>query len=139
MANDLALVQRVSLLLESHGVRTWLFGGWAEELHGLAAPRPHHDIDLLYPAASFETVDAFLNTGLVAEIHAKRFPHKRAFEMDSVMVEIILVRAGNVTDFWGCYDYEWPPDVFTHAEDRPRLASPSALAQYRQIRPPRQP
>src|SRR6266704_1683683 len=39
--------------LESAGIGTWLFGGQAEELLGLAPPREHYDADQLYPAADF--------------------------------------------------------------------------------------
>ncbi len=79
MGNDLRHVRHVMALLESHGVATWLFGGWAEELHGMVPPRDHADVDLLYPATSFAPVDRFLRRGEVQEIAAKRFPHKRAF------------------------------------------------------------
>jgi hypothetical protein len=75
-ANDLDFVKHVVSRLESAGVRTWLFGGWAAELLGLSVPSPHNDVDLLYPADSFEAVDVFLATGGVDEIAAKRFPHK---------------------------------------------------------------
>jgi hypothetical protein len=34
-------------------IETWLAGGWAEELRELSSPRPHQDVDLLYPAANF--------------------------------------------------------------------------------------
>jgi len=36
---------------------TWLCGGWAEELWGLSPSRPHHDVDLLYPAQNFDLLD----------------------------------------------------------------------------------
>ena len=39
---------------------TWLCGGWAEELYGLYRPRPHKDVDLLYPAANFAQLDQWL-------------------------------------------------------------------------------
>ncbi len=38
-------------------------------------------------------MDEFLARGDVQEIVAKRFPHKRAFEVDGVMVELFLVQA----------------------------------------------
>ena len=55
--NDLAFVERVQAMLRAYGVETWVFGGWGEELRGLAAPREHVDVDLLYPADSYR-VDA---------------------------------------------------------------------------------
>ena len=55
--NDLAFVERVQALLLVRGVETWVFGGWGEELRGLIAPRDHVDVDLLYPAESWDCVD----------------------------------------------------------------------------------
>lgn len=92
--------------LQAAGVRVWLFGGWAEELLGLRRPSEHRDIDLLYPAADFALADAFMAAdGRVTEITAKRFPHKRAFLSDDIMVELILAQpassGGYFTCFWG--------------------------------------
>lgn len=62
---------------------TWLFGGWAEDLWGLCFPRPHQDVDLLYPAANFVQLDQWLaRTPDLTDIPAKRFSHKRAFLAD---------------------------------------------------------
>lgn len=133
MANDLTYVRRVLGLLAAHELRAWLFGGWAEELHGVIAPRPHKDIDLLYPAPDFRQVDAFLSCGTVDEIVAKRFPHKRAFELDGAMTELFLVRqdaAGYYTSFWGQHRYDWPPDVLGEARGLP-AASVAALGGFR--------
>ncbi len=136
MGNDLGLVRRAIKLLGSQGVDTWLAGGWAEELHRMTPPRDHHDVDLLYPADDFAQVDAFLRAGAVDEIEEKRFPHKRAFELDDVMVELIIVRPGLRTDFWGSHRYDWPSDTFADTSGEPRLVSPSALIQFRTHRPP---
>lgn len=38
MPNDRELVQTAIRLLQDYGIEVWLFGGWAEELHGLSAP-----------------------------------------------------------------------------------------------------
>jgi aminoglycoside-2''-adenylyltransferase len=133
MTNDLAYVRKVLGLLSAHDLRVWLFGGWGEELHGLVAPRPHKDIDLLYPAADFTAVDAFLARGLVDEIAAKRFPHKRAFELDGVMTELFLVQrdaTGLYTYFWDQHRYDWPLDVLSHAQGLP-VASVAALGGFR--------
>jgi hypothetical protein len=54
-------------LLDEYGVTTWLAGGWVEELYGMAGPRSHHDVGLLYPAATFALVDQFLRLGIVQE------------------------------------------------------------------------
>lgn len=137
VSNDLQLVQRAVTLLKEHGVDVWLAGGWAEELHGMQAPRNHHDIDLLYPADNFGRVDTFLRNGRVEEITAKRFPHKRAFELDGVMVELFLVQPGPLTRFWSQHDYHWPADTFEDMGDPLRLASTTALIRYRTHRPPK--
>lgn len=100
---------------------------------GLVAPRPHRDIDLLYPAPDFAAVDELLASGAVDEIVAKRFPHKRAFELDGVMTELFLVRndpAGHYTDFWGDQRYDWPNDVFGHVDGVP-VTSAAALTGFR--------
>ena len=90
--NDLSFVLRVADLLESARLRTWVFGGWAEELTGLTPPRRHGDIDLLYPGHDFDRVDRFLDRAAVDEWIGKRKPHKRAFEFEGVLVELILVQ-----------------------------------------------
>ncbi|MFD7153580.1 nucleotidyltransferase domain-containing protein [Kribbella sp. NPDC059898] len=133
-ANDLDFVRQVVARLESAGIRTWLFGGWASELLGLSLPRPHNDIDLLYPADTFEAVDTFLATGRVDELAAKRFPHKRGFETDGIMVELFLVQpseSGPFTDFWGDIRYEWPSNVFDVQAGGLRIASALSLLAYR--------
>ena len=56
--NDAAFVERAVGLLASRGIETWIFGGWGEELRGLIKPREHVDLDLLYPAEDWSTVDA---------------------------------------------------------------------------------
>jgi hypothetical protein len=136
VGNDRQFVRKVIDLLGAHGIDAWLAGGWAEELHGMIPPREHRDIDLLYPADSFDQVDVFLRTAPVVEIEAKRFPHKRAFELDGVMVELVLIRANLVTDFWGDHPYTWPEDVFSDSSTEPRLTSVTALKHYRTHRPP---
>lgn len=135
MRNDLQRVQSVMALLESHGIATWLFGGWAEELHDMTAPRAHRDIDLLFPGESFTLVDRFLRSGEVQEVAAKRFPHKRAFMSDGVMTEMTIVGPDSTTLFWGRRRFDWPEDTFDHRLDGIRIASPAALAGYREAHP----
>ena len=111
-----------------------MFGGWAAELLGLSVPRAHRDVDLLCPGDDFAVVDEFLGRGDVQEIVAKRFPHKRAFEVDGVMVELFLVQtdeAGSFTDFWGVARHEWPADVFEGEVGGLRVASAAAVNGYR--------
>ena len=111
-----------------------MFGGWAAELLGLSLPRPHHDVDLLYPAGSFDAVDVFLASGDVDEITAKRFPHKRAFEAEGIMVELFLLQGTEdalFTDFWSVNRYEWPSNVLGVEAGGLRVASAMSLGDFR--------
>jgi hypothetical protein len=101
--------------LSNHGINCALFGGWAEEALGLCSARPHGDIDFLLQASSFEHLDNLLAASLdeIEEIPLKRFAHKRAFLLDGVAVEVILVEQANdaaSTWFWGdvCFDWLMP-------------------------------
>jgi hypothetical protein len=132
MPNDLPLVHSVTRLLEEHGIVTWLFGGWAEELLGLMPPRPHKDIDLLYRASDFTDVDRFLRMGQATEIREKRFVHKRAFLFNGVMVELLLVKPDLTTDFWGKRLHTWPADTLEGSASPLRIASPLALITFRE-------
>jgi Aminoglycoside-2''-adenylyltransferase len=125
---DLALVLAAADLLESYGARTWVFGGWAEELRGLAPPRDHRDVDLLYPAPRFDRLDALD----LRWIEPKRLAHKRAFVLDETMVEVFLVQRdadGWFTEF-ARVRHHWPPNVFA-ASGRLRVASAAALIGFR--------
>ena len=138
--NTLILVQQVMHRLENAGITTWLFGGWAEELQRLCYPRTHKDIDLLYPSSQFEKVDNWIveqhDISLVVQ---KKFSHKRAFILDSIMVEILLLepyREGHITYHYNnLYQTIWPVDtlgrIYIHGHTLP-VASPNALSFYRQ-------
>lgn len=137
----LAFVLSVLSRLERAGIRAWLFGGWAEELRGLCPAGAHGDIDLLYPADSFSAVDDFLaRDPAVAEIVPKHFSHKRAFELEKIRVELLLVQRENGSDFTrffsGLHIFQWPENTFTWLEGgaQPHLpvASETALRRYRQ-------
>jgi hypothetical protein len=92
--NTFSFVNHLLHTLAAAHTRSWLFGGWAEEVWGVIAPRPHNDIDLLYPAADFGTLDQFIGTNpSMAEILAKRFSHKRAVMYHDVMVEWFLLES----------------------------------------------
>lgn len=126
--NDREFVRATMDWLRSRGVDTWLFGGWADELRGTIPPRPHQDVDLLYPADNFDLVDELL--GSLDEIVAKRFPHKRAFERDGTMIELMLVQSderGHYTSFWNSYRHDWAADAFP--DDR--IVSADAAADFR--------
>jgi hypothetical protein len=139
--NTLQFVRETMRSLSAAGVRSWLFGGWAEELHGLSAPRLHHDLDLLYPAEDFHRLDMFIRTGVkmgeIAEIASKRFGHKRAYERNGVMVEVLLLRPtpeGYVTDFFSRHRFSWPNGTLDDITGNPGLpiASAAALRLYRE-------
>jgi aminoglycoside-2''-adenylyltransferase len=126
--NDLAFVERAQTTLRRHGVETWVFGGWGEELRGLIRPREHVDLDLLYPAESWDEVDDLPFEWLAS----KRFEWKRAFILEGVMVELFLVRH----DERGWYTelarrtHRWPDNVLS-SNGHLRVASTAALASYR--------
>jgi hypothetical protein len=73
--------------------------------------------------------------GTLQEIVDKRFRHKRAIEVDGVMVELLLVErdgAGFFTNFWGLSRLRWPPNVFGEsAIDAIPVASADALQMFR--------
>jgi hypothetical protein len=126
--NDLAFVARAIELLASQGIDAWVSGGWGEELRGLIRPREHADVDVLHPAEDWDEVDALR----LDWIDAKRFPWKRAFELEGIMVEIFLVQR----DERGWYTqlarrrHDWPADLFAEAATLP-VASTTALASLR--------
>ncbi len=137
--NTLDLLAEVVQMLADAQIKTWLLGGWAEELSGLCAPRAHNDIDLLYPAQSFLRLEEFLRAQSGAqEVTAKRFPHKRAFEWSGVLVEVFLVRPKDdalVTDFFGTFPLVWSQDTLFSTVMLPGgqwpCASAAALRLYR--------
>ncbi len=131
--HDIGTVERVLRQLAEARLACWVFGGWAEELRGLCAARPHADIDLLLLADSFAPVETMFHEHSLTEIKGKRFPHKRAFLFEGVMVELFLVQTddrGFFTSFWGTTRHDWPSDVFSGQLDPP-TASASALTGYR--------
>jgi hypothetical protein len=126
--NDLAFVERAVSLLTSKGIATWVFGGWGEELRGLILPREHIDLDLLYAAEDWSQVDVLY----LDWIEAKRYPWKRAFMLEGVMVELFLVQHGE--DGWFTQlkrrRHRWPENLLG-TNGRLPLASTAALASYR--------
>lgn len=126
--NDLDFVLRAVDLLWAKGVRTWVAGGWGEELRGLEPPREHADLDLLYPARDWHRVDALE----LAWIPGKRLAWKRAFVLEGTAVELFLVER----DARGWFTqlrhrrHDWPDNVFS-TNGRVAVASTAALAGYR--------
>jgi hypothetical protein len=127
--NDLPFVLRAVDLLWSKGVRTWICGGWADELRGLSPVRQHEDLDLLYPAPGWSRVDRLD----LEWVEGKRFPWKRAFVLDDVLVELVLVER-DAEGAWftglGRRRHVWPADTFA-ANGRLPVASAAALTGYR--------
>ncbi|GCE09632.1 nucleotidyltransferase domain-containing protein [Dictyobacter aurantiacus] len=139
--NTWEFVREVIHQLKAVGISTYLFGGWAEELWQLSAPRTHADIDLLYPAADFQAVDRWLReTNNIIEIAEKRFHHKRAMLYHQVKLEFFLLEPtvdGYVTNYFGDgYRLYWPSDALTHLAlvdgSLVPVASSQALQAYRQ-------
>ena len=132
MSNDLSFVMRVVDLLSAGGFKTWLFGGWAEELRGLCAPRDHRDVDLLFPAPDFRRLDAFVLASRLDPVGDDR-AYARAFAFDDVTVELLLVSrdaVGWYTDFRGGR-HRWPLNVFGRSA-WPPVASTEAILSYRE-------
>ena len=133
MLHDTRKLDEVLAELEANSITTWVFGGWAEELHGLCVSRLHNDVDLLFPAKDFDRLDALILCGTFDHIELKRSAHKRAVVLTGVMTEIFLVRQderGAYTSFWGRTRHDWPVDVLDHRGGR-RVASAAALQGYR--------
>ena len=131
VTNCLALVRRTLAGLTDAGFNAAVFGGWAEELHGLAEPRAHSDIDLIVVDPSLRLLDEYIRDR--GEVADKRHSHKRAFVSDGVLVELFILRTGHdglLTTFWDTYEYAWPP-VDPVEINGLRVASREALAAYR--------
>lgn len=140
-SNTVSAVVHIMRRLGDGGAPCLLFGGWAEEAFGLCRPRPHADIDLLLPAPSFRTLDCLLAAAAddLREIALKRFAHKRAFLVDGLMVEVVLVRQENgtaITWFWGDVRFEWLAPLADDCRlggQRLRAASRENLQRYRAL------
>lgn len=145
--NSPELVFQVLEAMHHHDCPCILFGGWAEEALGLRYPAPHGDIDLLLTAADFSKLDILLasRSSHWREIERKRFHHKRAFLIQGVAVEIMLVRpegAEFVTWFWGDVRFDWHRPLACNQEFSGRnieVATVANLSRYRANRPRVQP
>ncbi len=133
--NNIDFLKQVYELLKNNSIETYIFGGWAEELHGMTDPRNHKDIDLLYISNNWEAVDSFL------EIHKfevkKIFSHKRAFLYQGILIELFLVSKENDnyhTNFFSKYLYTWPISTFTDNSNL-KICSTESLIDYRKKHP----
>jgi hypothetical protein len=126
--NDLDFVYDVVERLAEDGIHVWVFGGWAEQLLGIADPRRHVDVDLLYPADSFAAVDRLK----LPWVGSQPSVHKRAFAHEGVLVELVLARRddrGHYTDFPGGR-HRWSPDLLWGVHGL-RVVGPQAILGYR--------
>ena len=119
-------------LLWSHKVRTWIFGGWGEELRGLTPQREHVDLDLLYPARDWSRVDVLDLEWIGASIAASALPGSAPSGSTAVMVELFRADRDELGWFTQLQRrrHDWPADVFA-ANGRLPVASRDALAGYR--------
>lgn len=92
-----------------------VFGGWAEEILELSAPRPHSDIDLLLASHDFAALETILATNeRYTEIPEKRFSHKRAYEKNGVRIEVFLIDPHSLcTTFFDRLIFSWPSDTLS--------------------------
>lgn len=130
LANSFELVRTVVADLSAADLGPLVFGGWAEELLGLAPPRTHSDIDLLVVAEA-QAVEVFVSRR--HEIVQKRFSHKRAYVEDGVVVELFLVdrhEGVDKTTFWDTRLWTWPSLEPVMVDGLP-VAPAAALAAYR--------
>lgn len=144
MTSGLFLLIQVTDALAQAGLNCHLFGGWAEEARELRAPGPHSDIDLLFEAANFSSLERVLVRALpeAQPVAAKRFHHKRAFTFSGCLVELLLATPDAErpcqTLFWGDTPYRWSaplarPLVF--AGHGFSVATAENLTGYRAARP----
>ena len=126
--NDLDFVVRTVDLLWSHGVKTWVFGTWGEELR---RPRPAaastRSSSCSIPPRTGSGSTSWSSTG--SPPTGDRW--QRAFELEGTKVELLLVERGDAgwTTSRPRRRHEWPDDVFA-ANGRIPLASPAALTGY---------
>ncbi|MBU2708356.1 hypothetical protein KCM76_20355 [Zooshikella marina] len=135
--NNAAFLRSVHQRLISEGVNNYVFGGWAEEFHNIREPGLHSDIDLLVKADDFEVVDDLIKSASdFYEIIEKRFTHKRAFEFNSIRIELFIVSPKSLTTnfFSGSYIFRWPCDTFVDklGVKGLQICSKHALVAYRQ-------
>ena len=110
--NNLDLVRQVIADLLAAGFEALLFGGWGEELLGLAEPRTHQDIDIVLVDPTLSALDAYVAAR--EKIPEKELSHKRAYLQDGVLVELFIARrlgATLETLFWDRLRWCWPGDM----------------------------
>ena len=124
--HDTTFVESAVETLAKEGLRVWVFGGWAEEMLGIADSRPHGDIDLLYLGPNFDEVDHVVRRKGWRSV--KHLSHKRAFELSGITIDVFLVQRdqrGYYSTFFG-QRHSWPDDVVS---DPSRVA----IASFRSV------
>ncbi|MBI2798572.1 hypothetical protein HYX70_04795 [Candidatus Saccharibacteria bacterium] len=138
--NTIELVKEVIADLEANGVNVLLGGGWAEERLGLKAPWAHGDIDLYYIAQNFNLLDSYIAKRNL-KLH-KNKPHKRAFKVNGVQVEVILIQQDeggyfstyqNHSDVVDKVTIRWPDNIKTACDLGIEHLSPTALRFKRKV------
>ncbi len=110
--NNIQFLLSIIERLKHGNLPVWLFGGWAEELLELAPSRKHRDIDFLYRDDNFLSLERWATAqNNLREITQKRFAHKRAYELEGIMIEFTLVK-NYKTNFFDAYKFTWPKDTF---------------------------
>jgi hypothetical protein len=118
--------------LNAAGLVPLLLGGWAEELHGMAPPRGHRDVDVVLLDPAPQALEAFLSDR--PQINEKRLSHKRAYVRNDVLVELFLALQHGEryqTLFWGQLAWLWPHDMVPVTIAGVSVAPRSALEAFR--------
>jgi hypothetical protein len=132
MVNDLDVVQKVLADLQLEGFKPLLIGGWAEELLGIAQPRPHEDVDVLLVDPQIERLDIYAaERGEVADGHLS---HKRVCLLEGAKVELFIAHGGSgslETLFWDRFRWTWPANMEPVVREGLPVAPVEALRCFR--------
>jgi hypothetical protein len=134
--NDLSLVRSVIADLQKSHFEVLLIGGWAEELHCVAQPRHHEDIDVVLLDAALDALGAFVAQR--QEVVEKRLSQKRAYLADGVLIELFLARWDGVqyeTIWWGRLPWRWPAALVPTMIAGIPVASKAVLKGFRESYP----
>ena len=130
--NDLQLVRVVLADLQAGGFEPLLFGGWGEEVLGLADARPHEDIDVVLVDPPLAELDDFVAAR--DEIVDGHLSHKRVYRCRGVKVELFIAQqigACLETTFWDRLRWRWPDDMHAVTADGLPLAPVAAFTSFR--------
>ncbi len=134
--NDLSLVRSVLGDLLDSRFEALLIGGWAEELHGMAEPRNHRDVDVVLLDPVPDALDSFVASR--NEVTEKRLSQKRAYLANGVLVELFIARykqSRYETIWWGSLRWRWPADMAPTMIAGLPVASKAVLMAFRESHP----